>query len=93
MSKIKNYIMDVADAIGKDFDEVDEQDFIDVEIKAQSVFHDLKSTEVELQKFKNFLKRKTIKEVSFYDAETRTTKFKVGDVMEDGNGTCYLIVD
>jgi len=79
-------------AIGKNFDEVNEQDFIDVENKAQSVFANLKSTPEELQKFKKFLKRKSIKEVSFYDAETRGPKFKIGDVMEDGNGICYLIV-
>ena len=92
MSKIKNYIMDVADAIGKKFDEVTEQDFIDIENKAQSVFTDLKSTHSELEKFKKFLKRKSTKEVSFYDEETGSPKFKIGSVMVDGNGTCYLIV-
>lgn len=90
MGKVKEYMLDLAQKLDKDFDEVTnedmERDF------ANKVWSNWDSTEEELESCKKFLDTKPYKDVAFYDAEEGTPKFKVGDVMCDGNGIHYLIV-
>ena len=93
MGAIKEYMMDLAERKGVDFEEITEQDMeLDFQEKAQKVFMNLESPQSELDKYKPFLPTKPYSEVKFYDGETGTPKFKVGDVMVDGDFTFYLIV-
>ncbi len=92
MGRMKEYMMELADQKGVEFEEITNEDIqMDFMIKAQKAFADLDTPEDELQKWKDYLPVKSYDEVKFYDAETGTPKFKVGDVMFDGNGVFYLI--
>ena len=94
MGAIKEYMMELAEAKGVEFDEITQEDIeMDFYNKAQCVWANLESTEEELEDCKQFLPKMPYKEVAFYDAETGTPKFKVGDVMVDGDFTFYLIVE
>lgn len=93
MGAMKNYIMDLAERKGVEFDEITNEDMVmDFQDKAQKVWMNLDSPKEELEKYKPFLPTMPYKEVAFYDAETGTPKFKVGDVMVDGDFIFYLIV-
>ncbi len=85
-------MFELAEKLGIEPDQITqsdmEKDFYD---KAQEVYNDNNSSEEELKKWKDFLPKKTFKEVSFYDAEIGEPKFSVGDIM-DGNGVYYLII-
>ena len=92
MGRMKEYMMELAERKGVDFEEITdkdmEQDFMS---RAQAAFDNLDTPVDELEKWKDFLPIKSYDEVKFYDAETGTPKFKIGDVMMDGNGVCYLV--
>jgi hypothetical protein len=94
MGAIKNYMMELADKKGVDFEDITDEDIeMDFYNKAQMFFANENSTKAELEAHKMFLPKKNIKEVSYYNAETGTPKFKVGDIMVDGDFTFYLIVE
>ena len=105
MGALKNYIMELADKKGVEFDEITNED-IEMDInKGDNFDHDallkfitegFKNNTLnpdDIEKYKKFLPTKSYSEISYYDAETGTPKFKVGDVMVDGSFTFYLIVD
>lgn len=94
MGKVKEYMMELADRYGKEFEEITQDDIHrDFEQKAQKVWSDLNSTHEELMACKQYLRTKKWSEVKFYDAETGTPKFKkIGSVLCDGNGINWLIV-
>jgi hypothetical protein len=91
MGRMKEYMMELADCKGVEFEEITnkdmEQDFMS---RAQLAFANPETPVDELENWKDFLPVKSYNEVKFYDAETGTSKFKRGDVLES-NGICYLI--
>jgi hypothetical protein len=91
MGRMKEYMMELADRKGVEFDEITNEDMqMDFMMQAQSAFNNPDTPEDELQKWKEYLPVKSYDEVKFYDGETGTPKFKVGDVIFDGKGY-YLI--
>ena len=79
--------------MGKEFEEVTQDDMQrDFEMKAQMTWSDTNSSWDDLQDCKSFLRTKKWSEIKFYDAETGTPKFQIGDVMCDGDGIHWLIV-
>jgi hypothetical protein len=83
MGRMKEYMMELADQKGVEFEEITNEDIqMDFMIKAQKAFADLDTPEDELQNWKDYLPVKT------YDI---SKKSKVGDVMVDGNGVFYLV--
>ncbi len=92
MGAIKDYMMELADRKGVEFEEITQED-MELEFdKAQEVFMNLESSKEELEKYKPFLPTKPYSAVKFYDSETGTPKFKVGDILIDGDFTHFLIV-
>lgn len=92
MGRMKEYMMELAERKGVEFEEITNQDIeMDFMYRAQAAFANPNTPQDELEKWKDYLPVKSYDEVKFYDAETGTPKFKVGDVMMDGNGVCYLI--
>jgi len=92
MGRIKEYMMELADETGLDFESITNHEIeMDFMRKAQKAFHDSDTPEDELQKWKDYIPVKSDDDVKFYDAETGTPKFKKGDVLFDGDGTFYLI--
>jgi len=92
MGRMKEYMMELAERKGVEFEEVTNEDIhMDFMMKAQAAFMNPDTPKDELDKWKDYLPVKSYDEVKFYDAETGTPKFKVGSVMMDGNGVCYLI--
>lgn len=84
---MKEYMMELADNLNKDFEEITQEDMErDLELKAQKVWNDPNTSWKEKQDCKQYLRKKSYSEVKFYDAETGTPKFKPGDVMGDGDG-------
>jgi hypothetical protein len=92
MGRMKEYMMELAERKGVEFEEITNEDMqMDFMMKAQVAFANPDTPQDELKKWKDYLPVKSYNEVKFYDAETGTPKFKVGDVMMDGKGFCYLI--
>ena len=92
MGAIKEYMMELSEKLGKEFEEITEQEMqMDFYNKAQEVYWNDDSTDEELEKFKPFLPKKTYEEVKFYDAETGKPKFKIGSILMD-NGTFFLVI-
>lgn len=88
---MKEYIMELAEAKGVDFEEITNKDIeMDLMEKAQAVFMNFDSTQDELNQWKEYLPVKPYADVKFYDAEVGKPKFKIGDVIMS-NGACYLI--
>ena len=84
--------MELAERKGVEFEEITNQDMEqDFMSRAQAAFNNSDTPLDELEKWKEYLPVKSYEEVKFYDGETGKPKFKVGDVMLDGNGICYLI--
>lgn len=93
MGKVKELMMELADHLGKEFEEITQDDIQrNFESNAQKVWSDLNSSYEELMECKQFLRTKKWSEVKFYDAETGTPKFKIGSVLTDGDGIIWLIV-
>lgn len=84
MGAIKNYMMELADKLGKDFEDVTNED-IQMEFynQAQEVFSNGASSLDEIERMKEFLPTKSINDVK---------SGKIGEVMMDNSGTFYLIV-
>ena len=84
MGAIKNYMMELADKLGKEFDEVTNED-IQRELynQAQEIFLNGASSQEELEKSKAILPTKNVSEVKYG---------KVGEVIQDATGTFFLIV-
>ena len=94
MGRMKEYMMELADNLNKDFEEITQEDMErDFKLKAQQVWNDPNTSWKEKQDCKQYLPKKSYDEVKFYDAETGTPKFKPGNVMGDGNGICWLITN
>lgn len=92
MGRMKEYMMELAERKGVEFEEITNQDMEqDFMSRAQVAFGNPDTPMDVLQKLEDYLPVKSYDEVKFYDAETGTPKFKVGDVMMDGNGVFYLI--
>lgn len=92
MGAIKEYMMELSEKLGKEFEEITEQEMqMDFYNKAQEVYWNDDSTDEELEKFKPFLPTKTYKEVKFYDVEIGKPKFKIGSILMD-NGTFFLVI-
>lgn len=91
MGRMKDYMMELADAKGVTFEEITqadlERDFME---KAQAAFSNSETPESELEKWKDYLPVKSYDEVKFYDSEAGNPKFKVGSVLVD-NGVFYLV--
>ena len=83
MGAIKKYMMELADKLGKDFEDVTNED-IQMELfnQAQEVFTNGASSFDELERMKDFLPTKSVSEIK---------SGKVGEVMMDNSGTFYLI--
>jgi len=93
MGRMKEYMMELSERFNIEFEEVTqehmERDFRD---KAQAVWHDNDSSWEDRQKCKQYLDKIPYSDVKHYDAETGTPKFKVGDVIMDGNGIFHFII-
>ena len=91
MGAIKEYMMELSERLGKDFEEITDADMeMDFYNKAQQTYWNDESTQEDLKKNKPFLPTKSYSEVKFYDTETGKPKFKVGDVLIS-NGTFFLV--
>ena len=84
MSKIKNLAFDIAEKLGKDFDEVTNEDIqFELYNQAQEVFTHGALSQEELDLMRNFLPTKSVKDFNG----------NVGDVVSDNTGTFYLLTD
>jgi hypothetical protein len=91
MGRMKEYMMELADRKGVEFEEITQADMDkDFMEKAQAAFLNPETPESELENWKDYLPVKNYDDVKFYDAETGNPKFKVGDVI-DSNGVFYLV--
>lgn len=78
MGKYKEYVEELANKLGKDFEDITESDIqFDFMKGAQGVFSDKKSTPQEREKFKEFLPKIPISLVSDY--------YGVGDIFVQEN--------
>lgn len=78
MGKYKLYVEELANKLGKDFDEVTQLDIeFDFMKQAQRVFSDEKSTPEDRERFKTFLPKISLDVVSDF--------YKVGDVFIQEN--------
>lgn len=84
MGAVKHYMMELAEKLGKDFNDVTNED-IQMELynQAQEVFNSGATSTDELERMKQFLPTKSIT-----DVETGN----VGEVKMDNSGTFFLIV-
>jgi hypothetical protein len=84
MGAIKNYMMNLAGKLGKDFEDVTNED-IQNELfnQAQETFSNGASDQTELDRMMEFLPTKSINDVK---------SGNIGEVMMDNSGTFYLIV-
>lgn len=83
MSRIKEYVMELAEKLGKDFEEVTQDDMEqDFRNSAQITWNDPNSTDKEKEDTKRFLFTKSKLD---FDGE-------VGEVVKE-DGVNYLIVD
>lgn len=82
MGALKNYMMELSDKLGKEFDEITDLDIeLDMFNKSQEVFANGPLDDKEFETAKNLLPRKVSNNIS-----------DVGSVVMDNTGTFYLMV-
>lgn len=59
--------------------------------EVQNIFNDMNLSYKRGQQLKHLLPTKKYNEVSFYEQDGET-KFKVGDILMDGDGKSWLII-
>lgn len=84
MSAIKNYIIDLANELGKDIEDITNEDIhTSMYSRAQEIFANGPSSEEEIKNFINFLP--TMNQELIPNSE-------IGHIYQDKNGTFFLIV-
>lgn len=84
MGAMKDYAMQLAEERGVHLYDITNEDIQnDFLMKAQKAFSDINTSQEELERWKEFLPSKTLKDISYLG--------KVGDVFMDGNGIYYVI--
>ena len=94
MGKFKNYVAGLAETLGKDFEDITQEDIdVDFSKKAQDVWNNPNSTMQERVDTKDFLPKKKINDVVKYDEQSGYENFANGDVMTDTTGKHFLIIE